>query len=88
MRTWRCYLEGTYCTIVTDHNSLVYIKTQHTLSRRQARWLECLKQNFIYRWIYRPGRINMADPLSRNPLDMGGPKTFMAPKVAPSNSIF
>jgi len=29
----------------------------------------------------------MADPMSRNPLDMGGQKALMAPKVAPSNLI-
>ena len=34
MQTWRCYPEETDCTIVTDHNPLVYLKTQQTLSRR------------------------------------------------------
>jgi len=53
---------------VTDHNPLTYLKSQQVLSRRQARWLEYLEQNFTYRWEYRPGRINIADPLSRNPL--------------------
>jgi hypothetical protein len=28
MRTWRCYLEESDCTIITDHNPLVYLKTQ------------------------------------------------------------
>jgi len=69
MRTWRCYLEGSECVVITDHNPLTYLKSQHNLSRRQARWLEYLEQTFDYRWEYRPGRNNVADPLSRNPLD-------------------
>ena len=68
LRTWRCYLEGADCVVVTDHNPLTYLKSQQVLSRRQARWLEYLEQNFTYRWEYRPGRVNIADPLSRNPL--------------------
>ena len=69
MRTWRCYLEGSECVVITDHNPLTYLKSQQNLSRRQARWLEYLEQTFDYRWEYRPGRNNVADPLSRNPLD-------------------
>ena len=64
MRTWRCYLEGVEFTMVTDHNPLVYLQTQPNLSRRQVRWSEYL-QAFRFRWQYRPGRINVADPLSR-----------------------
>ncbi len=69
LRTWRCYLEGSECVVITDHNPLTYLKSQQNLSRRQARWLEYLEQTFHYRWEYRPGRSNVADPLSRNPLD-------------------
>ena len=54
MHTWRYYLEGGDCTIVIDHNFLVYSKTQQTLLGRQARWLEFLEQNFVYRWVYQP----------------------------------
>ena len=64
MRTWRCYLEGVEFTMVPDHNPLVYLQTQPNLSRRQVRWSEYL-QAFRFRWQYRPGRINVADPLSR-----------------------
>ena len=64
MRSWRCYLEGVEFTMVTDHNPLIYLQTQPTLSRRQVRWSEYL-QMFRFRWQYRPGRINVADPLSR-----------------------
>jgi len=69
MRTWRCYLEGVSAdmfTVVTDHNPLTYLQTQTTLSRRQARWSENL-QMFTFKWQYRPGLRNVADPLSRSP---------------------
>lgn len=68
MSEWRCYLEGSDVTLVTDHNPLVYLDTQPSLSRRQARWMEFLsrfKPNT--RWEYRAGRTNLADPISRNP---------------------
>jgi hypothetical protein len=77
MRTWRCYLEGGEhpVTLVTDHNPLVALQTGGTMmvtgkqmpsSRRQARWLEEL-QRYNISWEYRPGRLNVADPLSRHP---------------------
>ena len=69
MRTWRCYLEGVgadMLTVVTDHNPLTYLQTQTVLSRRQTRWSEYL-QMFTFKWLYRPGKSNVADPLSRNP---------------------
>jgi Reverse transcriptase (RNA-dependent DNA polymerase)/RNase H-like domain found in reverse transcriptase/Integrase zinc binding domain/Chromo (CHRromatin Organisation MOdifier) domain/gag-polyprotein putative aspartyl protease/Integrase core domain len=67
LKEWRCYLEGgMQCTLVTDHNPLVYLQEQPQLSRRQSRWMEFLSR-FNYKWEYRPGRINVADPISRNP---------------------
>lgn len=62
LQEWRCYLEGGEgeVTLVTDHNPLIY------LSRRQARWMEFFSR-FHYKWEYRPGRNNIADPVSRNP---------------------
>ena len=70
MRTWRCYLEGcTQCTVVTDHCPLTFFETQQNLSRRQARWSEYLSR-FRFNWVYRPGRSNVADPLSRNPVQV------------------
>ena len=42
LRTWRHYLLGTHFIVVTDHNSLKYLQTQPTLSRRQAKWSEFL----------------------------------------------
>lgn len=64
LRVWRCYLEGVKCTVVTDHNPLVHLPTQPTLSRRQVRWSEAL-QRYDFTWQYRPGINNPADPLSR-----------------------
>ena len=37
------------------------------LSRRQARWSEYL-QTFKFKWLYRPTRCNVADPLSCLPM--------------------
>ena len=37
LHTWRHYLLGNHFIVVTDHNSLKYLQTQPTLSRRQAR---------------------------------------------------
>ena len=65
MKVWRCYLEGGRCTLVTDHNPNTFLKTVTTLSRRMTRWVEYLER-FEYEWAYRPGRVNVADPLSRS----------------------
>jgi len=64
MKTWRCYLEGVKCRVVTDHCPLRYLKTQPNLSRRQTRWSEYL-QMYDFEWEYRPGKTNPADSLSR-----------------------
>ena len=68
LEEWRCYLEGASdVTLVTDHQPLVYLQDQKSaeqLSRRQARWMERLSR-FTFKWEYRPGRINVADPISR-----------------------
>ena len=67
LRVWRCYLEGVEFDVVTDHCPNTFFQTQPNLSRRQARWSEFL-QRFDFQWRYRPGRTNVADPLSRNPI--------------------
>jgi hypothetical protein len=67
LKTWRCYLEGSVFTVVTDHCPNTFFDTQVNLSRRQARWSEFISR-FKSNWEYRPGRTNVADPLSRNPL--------------------
>ena len=68
IREWHPYLEGAAhdFTIVSDHHPLTHLQTQPNLSRRQYRWVEEL-QAFRWNWEYRPGRINVADPLSRIP---------------------
>jgi hypothetical protein len=66
LRHWRCYLEGCTggLTLVTDHKPNTFLSTTEMLSRRQARWSELLSR-YDYQWLYRPGRLNCADPLSR-----------------------
>jgi len=66
LNVWRCYLEGAKFTVVTDHHPNTFLLSQPKLSRRQARWSEFLSR-FDFDWIYRPGRSNVADPISRIP---------------------
>ena len=66
LQTWRCYLEGVPFKVITDHNPLTHLPTQSNLTRKQARWSQYLQQ-FEFTWEYRPGRTNVADPLSRIP---------------------
>ena len=83
---WRCYLEVTNCpvNVITDHAPNTWLASQPTLSRRQARWSEYF-QRFKLTWQYRPGRNNVADPLSRSPaflaamVDTGEPGNFPPP---------
>ena len=67
LKEWRHYLSGVSFTIrvVTDHKSLVYLRTQPHLSPRQTRWLELLEQ-FNFTIEYQEGKHNVvADGLSR-----------------------
>jgi len=66
LKVFRCYLLGDHLTLVTDNMPNTYLDTQPTLSRRQARWSEYL-QRYNFTWVHRPGKQNVADPLSRNP---------------------
>lgn len=67
---WRCYLEGCKggVTVVTDHkpNTFLSSKPPTQLSRRQVGWQQFLSR-FEYKWEYRKGIYNIADPLSRQP---------------------
>ena len=70
--TWRHYLLGNRFIVVTDHNSLNYLQTQPTLSRRQARWSEFLAE-FDFEIVYRSRKGNVVvDDLSQlNVVDCG-----------------
>lgn len=68
LREWRCYLEHQKFTIITDHQPNTYLDratNPHTLKRR-ARWLY-ESSAYDYEWKYKPGKQNIADPLSRAP---------------------
>ena len=67
LKSWRCFLEGIPFTLVTDHEPLKYFQDQKSLSRMQARWLEFMQATFRFDWQFKPGRVNVADPLSRRP---------------------
>ncbi len=66
LKAFRCYVDGIPFNLVTDHKPNTFLDTQPTLSRRQTRWSEHL-QRFNFIWEYRPGRTNVADPLSCKP---------------------
>jgi ribosomal protein L31 len=65
LRVWRCYLEGVYFEVETDHKCNTFFQSQPNLSRRQARWSEFLQRFGKFKWDYRPGKQNVADALSR-----------------------
>lgn len=70
LELWRCYLQGVEFTVVTDHSPNTFFETKKTLPLRQGRWAEKLsKYKFV--WEHRPGRLNVADPLSRTPMAVG-----------------
>ena len=58
LEEFRCYLDGAEFTVVSDHQPNIYLDTMQ-LNKRRARWLETTSC-FKYRWVYRPGRINVA----------------------------
>jgi cytochrome c1 len=65
LRVWRCYLEGVYFEVETDHKCNTFFQSQPNLSRRQARWSEFLQRFGKFKWDYCPGEQNVADALSR-----------------------
>ena len=63
LREWRCYLEGSHFTTVTDHEPNEYLNSAtsvHTAKRR-APWM-AKSQSYDYVWRY-PGKVNVADPV-------------------------
>lgn len=77
LRKWRAYLEGREFTLRTDNQSLVWLDSQKSLSKRQARWLEFLAP-YRFQVVHIKGKYNVvADALSRCPhtkvkLECGG----------------
>ena len=66
LKAWRPYLEGARFHVNSDHKSLMELKSQPKLSRRQARWVEFL-QAYDCKVDYVAGEHNHADALSRRP---------------------
>ena len=67
LKEWRHWLLGGCYVVHSDNRSLVWLRTQPTLSRRQARWLRMLEE-FDVRIEYVKGEQNgAADALSRHP---------------------
>jgi hypothetical protein len=65
LRVWRCYLEGVYFEVETDHKCNTFFQSQPNLARRQARWSEFPQRFGKFKWDYCPGEQNVADALSR-----------------------
>ena len=63
--TWKHYLMGAKFTVMTDHRSLQYFKTQPQLSNREIHWKDVIA-NFDFDIVYIEGKTNIvADGLSR-----------------------
>lgn len=66
LQAFRCYVGDSSFTLVTDHEPLSFLKSSPKVSRKHARWIAFL-ETFDFKFEHRPGRINVADPLSRLP---------------------
>ena len=65
LKTWEHYLVSKQFVIHSDHESLKYLKGQHKLNKRHAKWMEFLEQ-FPYVIKYKKGSTNIVvDALSR-----------------------
>lgn len=65
LENFRQYFEGHHITVVTDHNSLVWLQNIKKPSGRLARWL-CRMQQFDFQVVHLPGAENrVPDALSR-----------------------
>jgi hypothetical protein len=65
LKVWRCYLEGTQFTVYVDHNPLTYLLEKPSLNRWQVRILEVLAMYPGMKIQHIPGKLNIADGLSR-----------------------
>jgi len=65
LKTWEHYLVSKEFVIHSDYESLKYLKGQHKLNKRHAKWMEFLEQ-FPFVIKYKKGSTNIvADALSR-----------------------
>ncbi|KAK1602150.1 hypothetical protein QYE76_017193 [Lolium multiflorum] len=65
LEVWQHYLWPKEFIIHSDHESLKYLKSQHTLNKRHAKWVEFI-ESFPYVIKYKKGKDNVvADALSR-----------------------
>lgn len=61
----RCYIEGTRCTVITDHHSLIWLNNLKRPQGRLGRWALRLQQ-FDIEIVHRPGKNHVVpDCLSR-----------------------
>ena len=88
--TWRHYLMGAKFTVMTDHRSLQYFKTQPQLSNRQIHWKDVIA-NFDFDIVYIEGKTNIvADGLSRRSDHVDTSSSMLSsssPSSLASNSI-
>jgi hypothetical protein len=86
IKTWRHYLMGAKFTVMTDHRSLQYFKTQPLLSGRQSRWKDVIA-NYDFDIEYIEGKTNtVADGLSRRHDHHSSQLLSTAPSVDPNPS--
>jgi len=65
LQTWKHYLVSQEFVIHSDHESLKYLKGQHKLKKRHAKWMKFLEQ-FQYVIKYKKGKSKIVvDALSR-----------------------
>jgi transposase InsO family protein len=89
LRSWRCLIEGTRYTVLSDHQPLKYLKTQKHPTPRLTRWLNELEL-YSPQIDYKPGKDNDApDALSRitKPSDTPAPNDMEPDYLYLTNSV-